>query len=381
MSGRPTVLVVTEKELFPINEGNRARIVTMIGWLREFGFQVVLIARRPVGIRATFFTHWLVDKLVSVETNRFSPGSPLAYDSSAFFEPVRTAVRRFAPVAVIAEYIWMAPILDVVEPGVLRIIDTLDLMHVRRRFRGHLSHVWVECTEHEERLLLEKADAILAIQAREVEAFRKLVPSRRVICLPHCVQIQPTRPAARASIVSIIASDNPGNIEGLNTFLQAGWPIVRRQHPQAELRIYGALAAQAPDAEGVIRVGYSADLTRAYGDAAVIINPVRFATGLKIKTVEALARGKAVVTTSCGAEGLDGGVGTAFIVADDVREFAGAVSVLMDNAPRRRQFELAAIRFAAAEFSPEKAYTAFRDLLVAAASTHQTGRLAEESAS
>jgi glycosyltransferase involved in cell wall biosynthesis len=379
VTGRPTVIVVTEKQLFPIDEGNRARIVTMVQALRSFGFRVVLVARRPIGSRAALRTRWFVDKFISVDTDRFSAGSPLAYDCAAFFDPLRAAVRRFAPVAVIVEYIWMAPCLDVVESGILRVVDTLDLMHVRRRFRDVLSHIWVDCSDEEERLLLEKADAILAIQAREMERFRTLVPSRRVIYLPHCVPIQPTPPARAQQVVAIVASDNPGNVEGFNAFVTQGWPRVRRRHPQAELRIFGPLASKAAAGEGIVRIGYSRDLTRAYGEATVLINPVRFGTGLKIKTVEALGRGKAVVTTSCGAEGLDSGAGSAFVVADDMEQFADEICMLFENEQRRRQFESAASVFAAAEFSRDKAYRAFLELLGSRVTTDQRVRLVEES--
>jgi hypothetical protein len=46
-------------------------------------------------------------------------------------------------------------------------------------------------------------------------------------------------------IVTIIGSDNSGNVEGLTAFLAAGWPVVRRMHADAELRIFGQLANKA----------------------------------------------------------------------------------------------------------------------------------------
>jgi glycosyltransferase involved in cell wall biosynthesis len=363
VSHRPTLIIVTEKQLFPIDEGNRARIVTMIRSLRLLGFRVVLVARRPTGLRATLQTRWLVEKLIPVDTERFVPGSPLAYDCSAFIEPLRSAVRRFSPVAVIAEYIWMAPCLDVVEGDAVRIIDTHDLMHVRREFANKLSHGWVDTTPEEERSLLEKADVVIAIQPRELEHFRALVPSKKVLCVPHYVSESAAVRSTDRPLAIIVGSDNPGNVDGLTAFLEEAWPAVRNTCPNAELKIYGLLANRAAPAEGMIRVGYVTDLRAAYREASVIINPLRFGTGLKIKTVEALARGKAVVTTACGAQGLEHGAGRAFLVEDDMKRFAEAVSQLLNDNEARKRLERAAYEFARREFSLEQVYGGLLEVL------------------
>ena len=363
MSHQPTVIIVTEKQLFPIDEGNRARIVTMIRSLRLLGFRIVLVARRPLGFAATLQTRWLVDKFIPVDTKRFSPGSPLAYDCAPFFEPLNSAVRRFAPIAVVAEYIWMAPCLDVVTSGALRIVDTLDLMHVRREFKDKLSHVWVDTTAEEERGLLERADVIVAIQSRELEHFRSLVPTRTVVCVPHFVSEERAFGASHGRIVGIVGSDNPGNIDGLNAFLEGAWPVILNRCPDAKLKIYGLLAHQVGPANATIRVGYTSDLRRAYRESALVINPLRFGTGLKIKTVEALAHGKAVVTTACGAEGLEHGAGRAFLMEDDMQAFAHGVSRLLNDSQSRHQLEHAAYEFARREFSLEQVYGGLLELL------------------
>jgi glycosyltransferase involved in cell wall biosynthesis len=176
----------------------------------------------------------------------------------------------------------------------------------------------------------------------------------------------------------MIASDNPGNVEGLTAFLDSAWPIIRRQRPNAELRIFGPLAEKAPACDGVVRVGYIRRLDRAYREAAVIVNPVRFGTGLKIKTVEALARGKAVVTTSCGAEGLESGMGSAFIVEDDMQRFGHATAALLADADARARLGLAAAVFAGAQFNRETAYAGLLEILASRLAQSQHHYLAME---
>jgi glycosyltransferase involved in cell wall biosynthesis len=78
-------------------------------------------------------------------------------------------------------------------------------------------------------------------------------------------------------------------------------------------------------------LGVVDDLTPVYASARMAVNPVRFSTGLSIKSIEALGYAMPLVTTTAGAAGLAGKLGPAAIVADDDREFAGAVVRLLKD--------------------------------------------------
>ena len=88
------------------------------------------------------------------------------------------------------------------------------------------------------------------------------------------------------------------------------------------------------------------DLALAYGSAEVVVNPMQFGTGLKIKTLEALGYARALVTTPCGATGLEEGAGTAFQMASDARSFADEVSRLLMDRQRSQTLGAAGYRFA-----------------------------------
>lgn len=78
-------------------------------------------------------------------------------------------------------------------------------------------------------------------------------------------------------------------------------------------------------------VGHVADLAQTYDQARVAIVPVRYGAGIKIKALEALQHGVPVVTTSVGAEGIDGAGGPAVEVCDDPAEFAERVVALLSD--------------------------------------------------
>jgi glycosyltransferase involved in cell wall biosynthesis len=311
-------------------------------------------------------TRLLANHVSFVDAPGFGSGSPLAHDSSPYWDAIEDALRRFRPEMVVAEYLWMAPCLDRVGAGSLKLIDTIDLMHVRRQmYAAEGTGAWVDCSDTEEAELLRKADVVIAIQPHEKAEFAELVPDRPVISISHAVPVRLPRwgRTPKANSVMFVGSMNQGNVAGINTFLSEGWPLVIEAVPSVELRVYGSIGRRIIGKVARVRkLGYVRFLARAYYRSAVVINPVTLGTGLKIKTVEALAHGKAVVTTACGAEGLEDGAGEAFLVANTMAEMAEEVGRVLRSPDLRRKLERNAAAFAREQFAPEAVFREFLDL-------------------
>ncbi|HTV56749.1 MAG TPA: glycosyltransferase, partial [Terriglobia bacterium] len=77
--------------------------------------------------------------------------------------------------------------------------------------------------------------------------------------------------------------------------------------------------------------------------AAVYVIPLRVGGGTRLKVFEAMAMGKAIVSTSIGAEGLGLEDGVDIMLADNPAQFAGAVIELLCNEESRRKMAAAAI--------------------------------------
>jgi glycosyltransferase involved in cell wall biosynthesis len=109
----------------------------------------------------------------------------------------------------------------------------------------------------------------------------------------------------------------------------------------------------------VVYVGRVSDeeLAHEYQTAHAVINPQVAGTGLKIKCVEALSAGCPVVMNQAGADGLEEGAGTAFLVANDWADFSGHVVRILTDLGLRRGLEAEARRFAAKMFSPEATFS------------------------
>jgi glycosyltransferase involved in cell wall biosynthesis len=79
------------------------------------------------------------------------------------------------------------------------------------------------------------------------------------------------------------------------------------------------------------------DLAPIYATASLVVVPMRLGSGTRIKVLEALARGKAMVSTSIGIEGLDLRPGVDVVVADEPAAFAQACTRLLGDREARRQ--------------------------------------------
>ena len=139
--------------------------------------------------------------------------------------------------------------------------------------------------------------------------------------------------------------DWEANIDGVEYFCKDIWPRVLTQVPEARFRIVGRdphprvkrLASESVEVTGT--VPSIVDHLRA---AAVFVVPLRIGGGTRIKIYEAMAMGKATISTAVGAEGLDVQHGRDILLEDDPAGFAEAIVKLLRDEVLLRRFEAAA---------------------------------------
>jgi glycosyltransferase involved in cell wall biosynthesis len=193
---------------------------------------------------------------------------------------------------------------------------------------------------HEEKAMLLQSDAILGIQTNESEYLAGLLPGKRIVTVGIDADLpqDPGLPSTASETIGIIGSDNPANCEGLDLFLEHSWSVIRAHRPEARLCIAGklgiALQAQLSDGfpEGVTTLGWIPDLSHFYRDLRLVVNPVVRGTGLKIKSVEALAHARPLVAYPVGVEGIDCSVhALPFCVVTDPQLMADACIQLLSD--------------------------------------------------
>jgi glycosyltransferase involved in cell wall biosynthesis len=120
--------------------------------------------------------------------------------------------------------------------------------------------------------------------------------------------------------------------------------------PAARFRIVGRnpdWRVQKWASDSVELTGRVASVVDHLREAAVVVVPLRVGGGTRLKIYEAMAVGRAVVSTSVGAEGLDIHNGRDLILADDPGTFAEAIVTLLRDRELRGRYERAAAGLAA----------------------------------
>jgi glycosyltransferase involved in cell wall biosynthesis len=164
------------------------------------------------------------------------------------------------------------------------------------------------------------------------------------------------------------------NEDAIIHFMDAILPELRRRVPALTVAVVGRNPSDrlktAGAAKGVQITGTVEDVRPFVAEAAVYIVPLRVGGGTRLKIFEALAMGKAVVSTSVGAEGLPLTPGDHFLQADSPADFAQAVVSLLEDAPRRRALGEAGRRLVEARYSWEQIGREFERLCEEVVSSH-----------
>jgi glycosyltransferase involved in cell wall biosynthesis len=204
-------------------------------------------------------------------------------------------------------------------------------------------------------------DAVIAVSEQDKALFEREYGWRHVHAIDTAVDEDYFRadPAAEVPgrVVFLGSMDWMPNQDGVRWFVREVWPIVRAAHPYATFHIVGrnppgdirALGVTP----GVIVVGGVPDVRPHLAGAAVVVVPLLVGGGTRLKIYEAMAMGRAVVSTGIGAEGLPVVPGEHYLKADDQADFATAVGKVLASRELRSGLGTAADRFVRERYGSE----------------------------
>ncbi|WP_274650366.1 glycosyltransferase [Paenibacillus humicola] len=160
----------------------------------------------------------------------------------------------------------------------------------------------------------------------------------------------------RNKLVFVGKMDIPHNSSAVAYFCERIWPVIKAKAPKATFYIVGKnptpevlrLQERYP---GVIVTGEVDDVKRVVGDAALMIAPMLFGTGIKTKIVEAMSWGVPVVTNRIGIEGIDANHGEDLFVCDTDEEVVQNVLLLLNNEEINEKVSRNSVRYVASNFS------------------------------
>ena len=193
--------------------------------------------------------------------------------------------------------------------------------------------------------LVEQFDQTLAVSEIDKQALlqvsRSPVHASKISVIPiavDCAALQPVQISDRPNnILTVSTLFYPPNADGVRWFLREVFPSVQRQIPNVTLNVVGPrppkdiIVYGAQHVDCVQVTGYVPDLQKYFEQAALMVVPVRAGSGMRVRILEALARGMPIVTTTTGVEGIEAIHEKHLLVADEPGNFADAVVRLLED--------------------------------------------------
>jgi glycosyltransferase involved in cell wall biosynthesis len=236
-----------------------------------------------------------------------------------------------------------------------------------------------------EQIEVRKFHHVVAVSENDRALMSQWAASDHITVVPTGVDLTQYRPDPNAPepaplVTFVGAVDWEPNVDGVEYFCSEVWPAIQAEVPEARVRIVG----RNPDrrvakwASGSIEVtGRVPSVVEHLRQSAVVIVPLRIGGGTRLKIYEAMATGKAVVSTTIGAEGLDVRNGRDIMLADDANSFAQAVIMLLRDRGLRRRYEKAAAE-TAARYDWPVIGARFSDILQSVAMANKTSTTGSE---
>ncbi len=202
--------------------------------------------------------------------------------------------------------------------------------------KRYLKHLFVTL-ENYEKEIVKHFDAIVPITEKDARFFREHT-GNPVLPIPFGIDLKKLRPykkkAEKRALFHIGAMNWMPNEEGIKWFLKNVWPLLREKYSDMEVYLAGREMPQWLKnlKEHNIRVvGEVPDAYEFMGRYTVSLAPLLSGSGIRIKIIESMALGKAVVATTIGAEGIACTNGKEIMLADTPEDFARAIERLWND--------------------------------------------------
>jgi polysaccharide biosynthesis protein PslH len=205
---------------------------------------------------------------------------------------------------------------------------------------------------------VRRSAATVALSEQDAERLRMLAgPASRVVAIP------PPFPATLPPSETALPGDPPvvllgsggwlPNRDATRWFLAEVWPEVRREVPGAVLHLHAGRAERPENLPaGVETHPAPADSREAFAPGAILVVPLRIASGIRMKILEAWARGLPVVATPEAAAGLEAEDGRELLLAEDGPGFASALGRLASEPGLKERLVAAGRRCLAERHEP-----------------------------
>ena len=372
---------------YPVHGGGALRSASMLEYLaRRYDVDAVVFrepgapdpaALLPPAVRRDVLVlqlpHHAKDPISRAARNagRMARGVPPLVDRfSGFAAPLAAFLRGRQYDVAVVEHLWCAPYLEhisaVSRRTVLNLHNIESVLHQRCADtetgpQAFAHHIFAVAARKLEAYWLPRYNRVLTASTEDETIARAIAPGVTASVYPNAIPFVPRPDGVEEEIVAFSGNlEYHPNIAAVRYFRREIWPSLRQQWPSLVWQIVGRnpLAMQR-EANGDERIAFSGPVTNAIdrlAAAKVVVVPLLAGSGTRFKLLEAWAAGRAVVSTTIGAEGLPVRHGEHLLLADDAAKFADAVSLLLMNPDLRVRLGETGRALYESEFTWERAW-------------------------
>jgi glycosyltransferase involved in cell wall biosynthesis len=376
-------LVITPEPPTPPTSGGQLRVCQQVAGLQAVGYQVTVLAfAEPDNVSGGTGRILLGRETTVAKLSRFLRAAvrgehPHLLRLLEHRDAVVRALYAHRPDLVVLEYSVLAPLLPAIRaalPGVVTVVDThnaetvllAQLLRASRRLRPLVRHLleWRGMARIE-RTFLPLADEVWVPSEADGRALQTL-GARRIAVVPNGVNTAYYQPGPAGAddpvlVFSGIFHHAP-NVEAAEILCRQILPRVVARRPEVRVCLVGKSPGAIRHLKGprVTITGFVPDVRPYLARAAIAVVPLRRGAGTRLKILEALAMGKAVVSTHKGCEGLHVKDGIHLLMAETAEEFTDRIVALLVNPSWRRRLGDAGRELVQREYSWEAVHRILR---------------------
>ena len=233
-----------------------------------------------------------------------------------------------------------------------------DLRIPRRWLAAFYSFVqWMRLKGYEANVC-RRADCVVAVSEADQNAILAVAPDVTVNVVPNGVDLNEhvsyEGPVQPYDLVFTGKMDFRPNVDAMVWMGREVWPLIRHRRPETKMAIVGQRPhprlGPLKEAPGITITGWVPDVRPYIAGAKVYAAPLRVGGGTRLKLLQAMAMGAAIVATSLGAEGFPVTHGRELLLADTPEDFAQAALHLLEDQEQRSQMGESARRFVEATY-------------------------------
>jgi glycosyltransferase involved in cell wall biosynthesis len=265
---------------------------------------------------------------------------------SLFMTPYVGTIRRLSAAPIVLRshnlefVIW-----EKIAAGTSNVFRRMYLKYLTRKLRSY------------ELSMLNEVNGIAAISEEDKNRMLALGVKKRIRTIPFGVDLNQypyeSEAYSEVALFHLGAMDWGPNLEGVLWFLKNIWPSVHERFPQLKFYLAGRNMSDEISRLSLANVEVVGEVENAVSfmhSKAIMIVPLLSAGGVRVKIIEGLAMGRAVISTSLGAEGLNCEHGTQLLLADRKEDWLEAIEKLLHDEETRKSMALEGRKHVAAHF-------------------------------